>query len=134
MGGNLLVSGAYVASDRYRDECADFLRGTLKGSAHAPLAPGAQTQVAGMNTTLHLHTGLNGTHYAATRADCLVPAAPAFSTLVYSPDNLSAAVAYQGDDYRVVTMGFPFECIKYASDRDKIMGAFLRFLLPGGRH
>lgn len=134
MGGSLLVSGAYVASDRYRDECADFLRGTLKVSAHAPLALGIQTQVTGMNTALHLHTGLNGTHYATTRADCLVPAAPAFSTLVYSPDNLSAAVAYQGDDYRVVTMGFPFECIKYASDRDKIMGAFLRFLLPGGRH
>ena len=129
MRGGLLVSGAYVARDQRDRESLDFLRNTLKVDAYAPLTLGAYTQAVGMNTSLHLFTELNETHYAATHADCLMPVAPAFSTLLYSPGNYPAAVAYPGNDYRVVTMGFPFECIKYASDRDKIMNAFLRFLL-----
>ena len=129
MRGGLLVSGAYVARDQRDKESLDFLRNTLKVDAYAPLTLGAYTQAVGMNTSLHLFTELNETHYAATHADCLMPVAPAFSTLLYSPGNYPAAVAYPGNDYRVVTMGFPFECIKYASDRDKIMNAFLRFLL-----
>lgn len=129
MRGSLLVSGAYVGRDQRDKESLDFLRSTLKVDAYAPLTLGAYTQAVGMNTSLHLLTELNETHYAVTHADCLIPVAPAFTTLLYSPGNYSAAIAYQGEDYRVVTMGFPFECIKYASDRDKIMNAFLRFLL-----
>ena len=37
-------------------------------------------------------------------------------------------MAYPGKDYRAITLGFPFECIKYAADRDKVMQAFLSFL------
>ena len=82
-----------------------------------------------MNTTLHLNTELNSQHYADTHADCLKPLPEAFSILLNTPTNYSAAVANQGKDYRAITLGFPFECIKYAADRDKVMGAFLSFLL-----
>lgn len=129
MHGNLLVSGAYIASDGKGQEETDFLRNTLKVDAYAPLSLDAMATAEGMNTTLHLYTELNDKHYAVTHADCLVPYAPAFTTLLYTPTQASAAVAYQGDDYRSVAMGFPFECIKYATDRDKIMAAFLKFLV-----
>ena len=49
--------------------------------------------------------------------------------MTYS-DNTSAAVAYQGTDYRAFTIGFPFECIKSPSKQASIMGGILRFLLP----
>ena len=129
MRGSLLVSGAYVARDQKKKEYLDFLRNTLKVDAYAPVTLDAYTQATGMNTTLHLHTELNPQHYAVTHADCLVPLPEAFSTLLYAPTHYSAAVAYQGEDYRAVTLGFPFECIKYATDRDKVMAAFLSFLL-----
>ena len=129
MGGNLLVSGAYVARDQRKKENVDFLRNTLKVDAYAPVALDAYSQAVGMNTALHLFSGFNAEHYAVTHADCLIPLPEAFTTLLYTPTNYSAAIAYQGTDYRAVTMGFPFECIKYAADRDKIMAAFLNFLL-----
>lgn len=128
MHGSLLVSGAYVASDRYGQAEGDFLQNTLKVSGYTPLLMNGPATAEGMNTTLYLHTALNEQHYAATRVDGLMPAAPAFSTLLYAPTGMSAAVAYKGGDYRTLTLGFPFECIKYAADRDKIMAAFLKFL------
>lgn len=129
MHGNLLVSGAYVASDGKGQDEADFLRNTLKVDAYAPLSLDGTTTAGGMNTTLHLYTELNDQHYAATHADCLIPLAPAFTTLLYAPAQNSAAIAYQGSNYRAITLGFPFESIKYATDRDKIMAAFLKFLV-----
>lgn len=129
MRGSLLVSGAYIARDQKQKENADFLRNTLKVDAYTPVTLDAYSQATGMNTTLHLYTELNPQHYAVTHADCLIPLPEAFSTLLYTPTNYSAAVAYQGEDYRAITLGFPFECIKYAADRDKVMGAFLSFLL-----
>ena len=128
MRGSLLVSGAYVARDTRQKEGLDFLRHTLKIDAHAPVTLDAYTQASGMNTTLSLYSELNDRHYAVTHADCLVPLPEAFSALLYTPANYSAAVAYPGKDYRAITLGFPFECIKYAADRDKVMQAFLSFL------
>ncbi len=130
MRGGLLVSGAYVARDQRQRENADFLRNTLKVDAYAPVTLDTRSRAAGMNTTLHLYAEPGPRHYAATHADCLIPLPEAFSILLYTPANCSAAVAYRGKDYRAVTLGFPFECIRYAADRDKVMGAFLSFLLP----
>lgn len=129
MHGHLLVSGAYVARDQKSKENIDFLRNTLKVDAYAPVILEGYSPVTGMNTTIHLYTELNDKHYAVNHVDCLVPLPEAFSTLLYTPTHYSAAVAYQGKDYRSVTLGFPFESIKYAADRDKIMKAFLSFLL-----
>ncbi len=129
MRGSLLVSGAYVGRDQKSRETLDFIRNTLKIDAYAPVELDNLSQMYGMNTNLHLFSTLNDAHYAVTHADCLMPVAPAFSTLLYTPANLSAAIAYKGDNYRTITLGFPFECIKYAADRDKIMKAFLVFLL-----
>lgn len=128
MRGSLLVSGAYVGGDRHGKEGLNFLRHTLKIDAHGPVTLDAYTQVSGMNTTFSLFSELNDRHYAVSHADCLVPLPEAFSTLLYAPFNYSAAVAYAGENYRAITLGFPFECIKYAADRDKVMQAFLRFL------
>ncbi len=129
MHGRLLVSGAYIARDQRNRETLDFLRHTLKVDAYAPIVLDGYSQVSGMNTLLNLYSEYNEKHYAVTHADCLMPVHPAFSTLLYAPQNYSAAIAYRGEDYRAITMGFPFECIKYAADRDKIMMAFLQFLL-----
>ena len=44
-------------------------------------------------------------------------------------DNESACVAYSSYDYRVLTMGFPFECIREEQRREAIMRGILNFLL-----
>jgi len=65
--------------------------------------------------------------YAVSRADRLTPADGAFAALAYSLSNASAAVAYNGNDYRTFVMGFPFESISDEALRAKIMASVLQF-------
>lgn len=129
MKGNLMVSGAYLARDQKSEVSVNFLQHYLKIKAYSPLRLTSNTQAVGMNTSLSLFTDYNDIHYAVTHADCLMPDDGAFSTLLFAPSDLSAAVAYPGKSYRTISFGFPFECIEYKSDRARIMEAVLSFLL-----
>jgi hypothetical protein len=62
-----------------------------------------------------------------TRPEVLVPVDDAFTPLVYEHSRRSAAVAYSGV-YRSFLMGFPFEAIRSAHDRNLIMTSILDFL------
>lgn len=128
MKGCLLVSGAYVADDQRQQFGVEFLRNTLKIGSSQSIHTNSETRAEGMNTSLALYTALGQEHYPACRVDCLWPTSDAFSTLVYSPEGFSAAVAYKGSQYRAVTLGFPFECIVDPSLRINVMRAFLNFL------
>ena len=44
-------------------------------------------------------------------------------------DDFSACVAYDGKDYKAMTLGFPFECIKSEQKRHTLMRGMLTFLL-----
>jgi hypothetical protein len=44
-------------------------------------------------------------------------------------DGYTAAVAYQGNDYRLFAMGVPFECIQDKQKQGAIMRGILSFLL-----
>jgi hypothetical protein len=126
-GGNLLVSGAFVGSDMITDEDRSFLNDVLKVRFEG-INTEVNNQIQGMGTAFNFHRQLNEKHYAAQQTDILIPAAPnAFSTLVYA-NNTSAAVAYQGSDYRAFAMGFPLECITSQNMRDMIMRGILKFL------
>lgn len=127
--GHLMVSGAYIARDQRTKEQVDFINSTLKIASYAPLRLDPATTIQGMNTSFDIYQQLNREHYAVTHADCFMPSPEAFTTLLFAPEGYSAAVAYKGHDYNAVTLGFPFECIRHASDRDRIMDAFLTFLL-----
>ena len=44
-------------------------------------------------------------------------------------DQQSVCVAYDGSDYKAMTLGFPFECIKEEYVRFALMRGILKFLL-----
>ena len=125
-GGALLVSGAYLGSDMVTEQEKHFLANVLKcsynGRSYAPNA-----NVIGLGTQMEYFKELNEEHYAATTAEILQPAASAFTAMQYA-DGYSAAVAYQGKDYRLFAMGFPFECIKEKQKQQAIMAGILNFL------
>ena len=81
-----------------------------------------------MGMAFDFYNILNERHYAATRTDVLWPVAPAYCALQYEGGS-SAAVAYQGKDYRAFTMGFPLECIKDRKQRASVMRGVMQFLL-----
>ena len=126
-GGNLLVSGSYVGTDMRKPQEQQWLADVLKYSA-AETYREANDTISGMGTTFVYHHLLNEQHYASTSSDVLQPVEPAFAAMLYA-DGRSACVAYQGNDYRCITMGFPLECISTRQKRNDIMQGLLKFLL-----
>ncbi len=126
-GGALLVSGAYIGTDIMGTEEERFVSEILK-CTYGGQYRAENNQVNGLGTVIPYYNMLNEEHYAATSADILRPAAPAFTVMQYA-DGQDAAVAYKGRDYRSFTMGFPFECIMDEQKQGSIMRGILNFLL-----
>ena len=126
-GGRLLVSGAYVGSDMTatgeRQFLADVLKCTFAGKDSI-----ADETVKGMNASFHFYRQLNEQHYAASSPDIL-QATPSAQAMMAYADGYSAAVGYRGADYRALTMGFPFECIKDERLRATVMTNILAYLI-----
>ena len=128
-GGVLLVSGAYIGADMMMPSDQQFLSQVLKCTYDGVNRDSlARDMITGLGTTFTFHRHLNETHYAAQHPDILSAVAPAFPAMVYA-DGYSACVAYAGSDYRVMTMGFPFECIQSEQKRQTLMRGILKFLL-----
>lgn len=128
-GGALLVSGSYIGTDvlHHADDAA-FAEEVLKyrpgGSARAD----STDYVNGLNTQFLIYRKPNAAHYAAQAPDVLLPAdGQAFTAFAYGGGQ-SAGTAYAGRNYRVIAMGFPFECIREEAVRKVAMKAILTFL------
>ena len=129
-GGRLFVSGAYIASDMYKNE-ADraFIRDLLKFDYGGSVFNTAENVISGSNVYIGVHRALNEQSYAVPSPDILVPVGRAFVSFVYNGCKESAGVAYYDDNYRVLSTSFPFESIVSEQQRSQVMGAVLRFLL-----
>lgn len=128
-GGALLVSGSYVGADMWMPSERMYLEKVLKCAYEGVNRDSLEREtVTGLGTTFEFHRHLNDVHYAATHPDILQPVAPAFSAMKYA-DDFSACVAYDGKDYKAMTLGFPFECIKSEQKRHTLMRGILTFLL-----
>lgn len=128
-GGALLVSGSYVGADMTMPSERMFLEQVLKCSYDGVDRDSLDRDtISGLGTSFEFHRHLNEQHYAATHPDILQPVAPAFSAMIYA-DDYSACVAYDGKDYKAMTLGVPFECIKSEQKRQSLMKGILKFLL-----
>ena len=128
-GGALLVSGSYVGADMTLPGDQQFLAQVLKCSYEGVNRDSLERDtIAGLGTTFTFHRQLNDIHYAALHPDILNPVSPAYSAMIYA-DQYSACVAYDGSDYKAMTMGFPFECIQSEQKRHMLMKGILNFLL-----
>ena len=127
-GGRLLVSGAYVGSDQATGDEQQWLSSVLKA---VPAGTNrTSSQVRGLNLLFDFYQQPNERHYAAMQTDVLMPTGNAFAAMVYNNENTSAAVAYDGSDYKTFTMGFPFECITDQQTQASLMRGILNFLKP----
>ena len=140
-GGALFVSGAYVASDNWlsvnatkadRQFVKDVLkvewradRATQNGELKAVYAPNNTTFEGEYLFVQHLNEEI----YAVESPDAIVPVGKnAYTVMRYSQNNNSAAVAYSGDDYRVVVCGFPFETLATEEMQTQFMQQIIDFL------
>jgi hypothetical protein len=139
--GALFVSGAYVASDNWlsvnstkadRQFVKDVLkvewradRATQNGELEVVYAPNNTSFEGEYEFVQHLNEDI----YAVESPDAIVPVGKnAYTVMRYSQNNNSAAVAYSGDDYRVVVCGFPFETLATEEMQTQFMQQIIDFL------
>lgn len=127
-GGNLFVSGSYIASDMKTTEEKRFIQNILKFE-HAGHSVADTTQyLKGLNLTLPFYRGLHRESYPIQAPDIIVPSTKeAFIAFIYGQGK-SAGIAYPGKDYKVLATGFPFESISDPQIQAQAMEAILKFL------
>lgn len=138
-GGNIFISGAFVASDLWETEnpvkedqqfASDVLkykwrvgRAAVEGKVKSVASPFSM-----ISGNYEFYTKLNSIAYVVESPDALEPVGNNSHTIFrYSENNLSAGVAYSGD-YKTCILGFPFEAIKSEAERDNFMKSILSFI------
>jgi hypothetical protein len=139
-GGNMMISGAYVASDTYdenKGNAENFVCNILKiMPAHrgTTLFSGIfyesnHPEFKAQRRQFEYHHTLNNEMYAVESPDILGTVDEnAFVICTYEGSDYPAGIAYANDDYKVCTFAFPFETIKDKASRDTIMTDVLHFL------
>lgn len=129
-GGALLLSGSFIGSDNCgKKEKRDFVESVLHFSYDGTARGDSTNTVEGLNMKFEIYRDPCREHYAAQSPDALWPCGDgAFPAFAYGGGQ-SAGVAYRGKDYRVVSMGFPFECVKSPEIRKIAMNSLLDFLV-----
>ena len=123
------VSAMKIAADMLRADERQFLANVVKASYERTDRSINNNVINGLGIKFDIIRHLNPMHYAATSVDVMHPAASsAFCAMQYA-DGSSAAVAYDGSDYKCFVMGFPFECINNMNARRQVMKAVMDFLV-----
>lgn len=127
--GNIIVSGSYIGSDMNHNVNEQyFLANVLKTRFGGTMLGNNTPTIYGLNKYFNIYRTLNAKHYAAYAPDIIHPTGKAYCVMQYGDGN-SASVAYKGKDYGCFVMGFPFECITEAENRNYIMRGILNYLL-----
>jgi hypothetical protein len=139
-GGNIILSGAYIASDLYEGKSSTrddklFAENILKfkfrtskasvsGAVKIVNSPFKSFQKANFN----YYDTPNANSYSVESVDAIEPISDGGNTICrYSENNISAGVAYSGK-YKICTFGFPLETIQEDKDREKLFNSILIFI------
>ncbi len=140
-GGNVLLTGAYVASDIWDKEHPaqaemNFAknvmgytwvdgRATLLGEAYS--VPTTLKISDGMSN-LTFYNQLNSDFYAVESPDAIKASDERGATILrYKENNIPAGIASSRNGYKTVVVGFPFETIKSENERDEFMQRVMNF-------
>lgn len=138
-GGNLFISGSYVASDLFNRKKTDstdikFATEVLKynldadhASINGEVYPVGSGLVAGL-ANIKFNTGRNDSIYAAEAPDAINSINGSNVILRYTENKFPAAIAYKAK-YGVIVFGFPFETITTEAIRNTIMKEVVDYLL-----
>ncbi|MGL4412078.1 MAG: xanthan lyase [Bacteroidales bacterium] len=145
-GVNIIVSGAYIGTDisdrslnpvkdlereQFAKDVLKYIWRTDKASSRGEVrvVPSPSFALRSSNIFSY-HSEPNNDSYHVDQPDGIEPASKeAFTFLRYRDTNISAAVAFKGDKYRSIAIGFPIEAIKSQIERDTLFDSLIRFFL-----
>jgi hypothetical protein len=125
-GGNIMLSGSYIGSDMDTPGDVSFSRRVLKykfGGSYQ--ASDSITAVKGNGLKINFISKMNDEIYTVNRPEILIPCDRAIPMMLY-PNGKTAAIFYNGKNFRTFCMGFPFEVIQDETVRDRLMTKMLR--------
>lgn len=138
-GGNLLVTGAYVATDLFRNpgpnpENKEFAEKWLQFTFRANYASETGNvestndgDTISLPQNFRFNTDLGQKIYQVEAADALVPAGENGKTILrYSENKMSAGTMFEGY-YKSIVTGFPFETIESEEARTEFMKSVLEY-------
>lgn len=125
--GNLLISGAYIASDMKGQP--DYINKELHYNYAGNIHQITNDTIFSPYSSFTLSCNWGEEPYTVHTLDCLTPLNGA-QTLFSYYNGKSAAIQYADKRNRIVALGFPLECIRNVSTRKKISQHILNFLLP----
>ena len=140
-GGNVLVTGAYVATDVWdnpgsTDEKRDFASKVLgyqwrvgQASMEGKAVTVPAYYPAFKPLSMDFYSQPNGKMYVVESPDAMYPTDNNIGCTIlrYTENNIAAGVANAFDCYKTCVIGFPFETIKQGSARDELMRQVLEF-------
>ncbi len=141
-GGNVLLTGSYVASDVFDRAVPDTIaqnfakrvlgyrwgtdRASVTGRAHTVAT--VATEIPS-NHIITFSNELNDSVYCVESPDAIYSAdASATTFLRYCENDKPAGVVCDRSDYRTAVVGFPFETILNRADRNRFMASLLNYL------
>lgn len=149
-GGNMLVSGAYIATDiwskvyptktdtTYRRTAIEFAEKTLgykfncsHGSRNGSLqmTAGGALKWTDVNGHKYIHSAPNPDFYFVEHPNGISPSSKSAKTVVrYADTGAPAGIAFKGGNYSTVCYGFPLETLKKEEDLIAIIQASLEFM------
>jgi len=137
-GGNMFISGSYLASDLYTQDVDSvnikFSLNTLKLKLRTQYASKTgsisvvDTSFGNSLYNFSFNTIYDTTIYAAEAPNGIEPADSLGKTFLrYKENNISAGVLYDGK-YKLIATGFPFETILEEKNRNFFMKDIIKFL------
>ena len=147
-GGNILVSGSYIATDiwdkvypvqmdsTFRVQSKNFAQKVLGykwganfGSSKGLARPAPNKVFPSLEKSKYaFHTEMNSECYCIEAPDGLVPASRKGAIIMrYTDTNIPAGICHQGENYRTVCFGFPLETLKDEKDINTLITATLQY-------
>ena len=127
-GGALIMSGSYLGEESQTHATTkSLLSKVFHAKEEGHITNWSEQGIYGLGVIMEIPRWINPEQYAVTHPEVFIPIDDAFTPFVYEHSRYSAAVAYSGI-HRSILLGFPFEAVRSARDRDMVMGAVLNFL------
>lgn len=135
-GGNLFISGSYIATDLFinnnNNDDFDFAKNILRYKISSGHAVKEGKVVSTKNSFFpndyffEFNTELNEKIYAVEAPDAITSINDSQVVLRYLENDFPAATSYKGD-YSIVAFGFPFETIKGDRIKKEIMSFIINY-------
>lgn len=136
IGGDLFISGAYVATDIFHSASSDS---SIKKFAHEKLKmtwaanhaskEGILISISDIpyfDDSLKINTSYSEEIYSVESPDAIAPVQGGEVLLRYDENKFSAGVGFR-DEYGVITFGFPFESIRGLESRNRLMKSIIEY-------